>query len=359
MTRECAASSRGSGSVLVTGGSGIVGSEVVELLRHRGWREVVTVCRRPARGSHEVVSWDIGKERPPAQLLRRWDVIVNAAADTRWTMSATEAHEANVTTVEALQSVIGDGTYVVHVSTAYAVGLKNDVSSIKLEDYRNTYEWSKACAERLVREAFPYAAIVRPTLVIGRRSDGHVARFAGVYTLLRGIAASTIPAVVSTPSSYLDVVPVDDLAGIIADTAGGWGDHNGVEVLTVAAGRTAPRVEEAVTMMVLALNAWRRERGCVPHDPPSIVSPDSWERFFLPFVRQHLSPRQRQIIELLRHYEPYLQITKPIEPTHEISDVAPCLPRSVCYWAGANERLARLPARPWIMDKRQGLGRRR
>jgi dTDP-4-dehydrorhamnose reductase len=324
----------------------------VKLLHGAGCQEVVSVGRHVRHGTQATVLWDIGSERPPKQLCRSWDVVVNTAANTRWTMSPTEAYRANVATVEALRAVVGSETHLVHISTAYADGLQSSSSSADVEDYRNTYEWSKAYAERSVRETFPNAAIVRPTLVVGRRTDGRVSRFAGIYTLLRGIASSTIPAVISTPLSYLDVVPVDDLAKVIVGVVC-EGNHKSGRVLTVASGHAALRVEEAVATMVTALNSWRSERGCSPHDLPTIISPDSWARFFLPFLDQHLSPRQHQVIGLLRNYEPYLQIEKPIEPTHEIRNVAPCLVNSVRYWADVNERLARLPARQWKMDTRR------
>ncbi len=314
------------------------------------------MSRRGARDDSDIVAWDIGSSGdPPIQLLRKWDVIVNAAADTRWTMSVEDARQANVATVDALRRFVDPETLIVHISTAYAVGLAGDVSSTEPGDYRNTYEWSKACAERLVRETFPSATIVRPTLIVGRRTDGRAARFAGIYALLRGIASSTVPAVVSTPTSYIDIVPVDDLARVIADVMVKR-QIKGGELLTVASGKAAPRVQDAVTTMVSTLNFWRDERGCRPLEPPRIISPDSWERFFLPFVRRHLSPRQRQIIELLRNYEPYLRITKPLHPTHQILDVESCLVRSVRYWADTNERVACLPARPWNTGQAIGAG---
>ena len=325
----------------------MLGSELVEVLRRDGWRQVVGVGRRRVRGG-ETVPWDIGREEPPAQLRREWDVIVNAAADTRWTLSPEDAFQANVASVDALRALVGPRTHVIHVSTAYAGGPDDDVSSAELSDYRNTYEWSKAHAERLVRQVFVGATIVRPSLIVGRRGDGRAARFSGIYTLLRGIVVGTIPAIVSTPTSYLDLVPVDDVAAVIADVA--TGPPGEADLLTVAGGDRGPCVEEVVTTMVNTLNCWRHERDQPPLEVPRIIAPESWERFFRPFFDQYLSHRQRRIIELLHNYESYLQIDDPVPATHRINDVLDCLGPSVRYWADANPRVACLSAHRWAMS---------
>jgi nucleoside-diphosphate-sugar epimerase len=336
------------GAILVTGATGMLGSELIEVLRRRGWEDLVGVARRTVRGGDGIVPWTLGEGEPPAQLRREWSVIVNAAADTRWTLSTAEAERANVASVEALRELAGPRTRLIQISTAYAGGLRNDVSSPHLADYRNTYEWSKAAAERLVAEAFTDATIVRPSLIVGRRQDGRVARFTGIFALLRGIVAGTIPAIVTTRSSYLDLVPVDDLAATIADVVADP-DRDG-ELLTVGGGEDAPRVEEAVRAMVEELNRSRAEWGCPPLEVPRAISPQSWDRFFWPFVQRYISLRQRLIIELLRNYEPYLQIEEPLPVTHRVTDVLVPLERSVRYWAEENSSAASRPAHRWRLN---------
>lgn len=328
--------------ILVTGSAGLVGTETMEHLAREEASEVVGVTRRP--GSGQALAWDIGAQSAPPELQRQWDAIVNVAADVRWTMSADEAQRANVATVEALAPLVSPDTHVVHVSTAYAVGLRGDATSADLGDYRNTYEWSKAAAERLARELFPRLTIVRPPLVIGRRSDGRAARFAGMYMILRGMASSIVPAVVATGDAFFEVVPVDDVAGAIAEACGREGSG---EVLTLGGGEAAPRVQDALEILTAALNEWRATRGLEPFPATPIVTPSSWERFFLPFVRQHLTERQLRILELLDNFLPYLAVSDPLEPTHLVEDMEPCIARSVRYWADSNRRLASSPVRPW------------
>lgn len=330
--------------VLVTGATGLVGFETVETLRRAELTDVVGVSRPRSAADGHAIAWDIAAEPPPADLRRRWDVIVHAAADTRWTMAPDEALRANVDTVRALEPLVGTDTHVVHISTAFSVGLRGTADSATLADYRNSYEWSKAHAERLVRETFAQTTIIRPPLVIGRRSDGRAARFAGLYTVLRAITASMMPVVVAEADAYFEVVPVDALAELIAAVAQRPG--NG-EVLTLAGGPQALRVETVFELMTSTLNEWREAHDLEPFDAPRLVSLDSWNRFFLPFVREELSPRQQRILKLLSNFEPYLAITEPLVATHQVSDLEPCVVTAVRYWAETEPRQASMAPRPW------------
>jgi nucleoside-diphosphate-sugar epimerase len=332
-------------TVLVTGATGLVGFETYDQLRGAADVAVVGTSRRVPPAAPDLVPWDMGNGPHPPALARHWDAIVHTAADVRWTMEPDEAVRANVRTVEALRPLVRPDTHVVHVSTAYADGLRGNIESTDPADYRNTYEWSKAHAERVARALFERLTIVRPPLIVGRRADGRAARFAGMYTILRGIAASSVPALAADSAAVADVVPVDDLAGHLVrcarDTAAA------AEPVVIAGGKRAPQVEVVVRAMLAGLNGWRAEHGHAPLEAPRIVSPDSWNRFFLPFAREHLTTRQNRILDLLRNFEPYFALTAPLIPTHEIVDVEDCVRRSAAYWARHNPLLASRDPRPW------------
>lgn len=329
--------------LLLTGATGIVGAEVRDQLERGGRAEVVCVARRRSAEDGSV-AWDMGRTEPPAELRGPWDAIVNCAADTRWSQTVEEARRANVASLQALAPLASPRTHVVHVSTAAVVGPRTDGSSEDPDDYRNAYEWSKAHAERLARRLFDRLTIVRPPLVIGRRADGRAARFAGMYLLLRGITASSVPAVVGDPDGLFDVVPVDDVARVIVEALDGDGAG---EVLTVVCGEQAPRVRPVVERIATSLNAWRAERGLEPLDTPPIVAPDSWTRFYRPFAVQHMSPRQMLMLDLLDNFRPYLDLTEPFEPTHPVADAGAAIAPAVRWWAERNPRLASLAPRPW------------
>jgi nucleoside-diphosphate-sugar epimerase len=312
---------------------------------HAAGTDVVGVSRRGSATDSGIAAWDMASEPPPTGLLRSWDTIVNAAANTRWTMSPEEAMDANVASVQALQPLVGKGTHVVHISTAYAVGLRGDVESSELSAYRNTYEWSKAQAERVARQIYGRLTIVRPPLIVGRRCDGRAARFAGMYTLVRGLTVGTVPAVVADPQARFDAIPVDDLCELLIELIGD-GDRSGPPV-TIAAGMSAPSVDEAITTVVDSLNRWRRGRGLEPVAGLPVISPDSWERFFQPFVTPHLTHRQLIVLELLGSFKPYLALPEPLKPERLVEDILPCLESSTTYWADTNPRLAARTPRPW------------
>ncbi|MFI0411340.1 SDR family oxidoreductase [Actinomadura sp. 3N508] len=330
--------------VLLTGATGVLGSELLGSLRRRG-AEVVAVSRRgtPDEG---VLRWRMGAEPPPDELPRRFDAVVHAAATTRWNQDPEEAWAGNVQSTEAVLELVGDDTHLVHVSTAFAVGLRGDTSSARLSDYRNSYEWSKAAAERLVTE-HSRCTVVRPPLIIGRRTDGHIARFSGLYTFARACVTGLAPAMVGEPKGTVEMVPVDDVADAVlaALDAGPAADRAGPVVL--GTGTAALTTEDLVQASFTAINGWRARHGASRLAPPPIISAERWDRFFLPFARTTLTGRQLRVIELLSEFVPYVSMAEAPEPTVLLPAVHDALALSLSFWADANSRVASAEPRPW------------
>ncbi|MEV7013784.1 SDR family oxidoreductase [Streptosporangium sp. NPDC051022] len=334
--------------ILLTGATGVVGTELSRALRGvSGHVELVRVARRPQYEGD--VRWEIGREPPPGELRGHWDVVVHAAASTRWTMTRQEAVESNIGPAEAVLGLLDPGTHLVHVSTAYVGG--SDVPPSSKPDefgrYRNGYEWSKARCEEVVgeRHGGP-TTIVRPPLILGRGDDGSIARFSGPYTLLQTLVSGLAAAVVGEPGGYAEVAPVDQVAEVILNAALGP-PPEGTRIETIAGGSNCMTLQELLDITCRTLNGWREERGIPPVAVPPFISPRRWHRFFLPFAEQHLSPIQLQAVRLLGMFESYTSMADPFEPTHQVADPAALLVRSVLWWADAKPRLASRISEPW------------
>jgi hypothetical protein len=121
----------------------------------------------------------------------------------------------------------------------------------------------------------------------------------------------------------------------------------GGQTLTLGRGSDALRVGHAVESMTDALNAWRKQHGLEPFVVPRLISRESWDRFFYPFVVDELTHRQRRILELLSNFEPYLEIHEPLVPTHHVGDPASAIFAATRYWADTEPNRASLALRPW------------
>jgi nucleoside-diphosphate-sugar epimerase len=327
--------------VLVTGATGIVGSEVAAELRRR-CHEVTTIS---ARGSADgsVLAWRMGFEPCPRSIPAP-DIVVHAAADTRWTLDEADALRANLGSLEALASVVPRSTRTVLLSTSYAIGYDHGDPSF-VDSYRNTYEWSKAAAERFLQDNFDDAGTIRFPIVIGRRSDGHIARLAGLMKLFKPLVAGLVPAIVGRADAVLDLAPVDDVATNVVDIATGVEPLEPLEV--IGYGAEAPRVTEVFQLVFDTLDEWRSARGVPPVERPPIIAPERWDRFHLPFAREHLTPVQMQLVDMLSHYRTYLCLPDPFKVDIQLADVAGAVRGSVAWWAASHPRDASAMAPPW------------
>lgn len=330
--------------VLVTGATGIVGSEVYARLRQRADLDVVGISRR-GDAARRVLAWHMGAEALPDALCGPWDVVVNTAADTRWSMIPEEARAANVHSVEALLENVRPARRLIHLSTAHAIGYRDSIESADTADYRNAYEWSKATAERMLREHCDNALIVRFPMVLGRREDGYISRFTGYYKLLRALASGLLPAMVGRSAAYVDLVAADDIADRVERAI--LDDDCPVEPVILGRGHQAPTAEEALDLIFGTLNQWRAGRGIPPLQRPPLLEPERWDRFFLPFARQHLSQVQLSVIDVFAEFRPYLSIVEPFRVTDVVGDIAEVIRRSVRYWAEQNSAVATANPRPW------------
>ncbi|MEK8173288.1 SDR family oxidoreductase [Streptomyces sp. M19] len=108
-----------------------------------------------------------------------------------------EAEEANVAPLRAVLALAGPTTHLVHLSSSFVTGLEGDITSPSPDAYRNSYEWSKATAERLLRAERECADTVRFPIVMGARSDGALDRYSGFFWLPGSMCNGAVPALVA------------------------------------------------------------------------------------------------------------------------------------------------------------------
>src|SRR6478609_5283499 len=253
--------------VLLTGATGVVGTELAHRLpaaarAHGRPLDLVPVARRGDTAVH----WRMGAEPPPPELGGHWDVIVHAAASTRWTLGRDEATAANLEPLRAALALADRDTHLVQVSTAYVGGERNpeDLRGTEFEGYRNGYEWSKARCEELARDLHPGPlTLVRPPLVVGRRTDGAIARFSGPYTMIQALVSGTAAVVVGDPAGHAEISPVDEVAAALtAAVLAPPTERPRTE--GIAAGPDSLDLDTLHDVILDTLNAFRAARGVAP-----------------------------------------------------------------------------------------------
>ena len=202
-------------TVLIVGGSGFLGSEVVRQSLAGGRQVAATYLTGPADG--EGVAWfnaDIRERRQVTDLVDavRPDVVINAAfQQSDWASCADGA--AHVAIIAA--SV---GARLVHVSSdAVFSGAAIRYDETATPDPTTPYGAAKAAAETAVRAIDPTAVIARTSLIVGDGGSGHERR-------VHALAAGEIDGVLFTDDVRCPV-HVADLASALLELAAS--DHAG------------------------------------------------------------------------------------------------------------------------------------
>ncbi len=156
--------------VTVFGGSGFIGRYVVKRLAQRGWAVRVAV-RRPSRAAFLQPVGDVGQITPLRAPLQ----------DKGAVRDVLEGAEAAINLVGVLFERGKQRCEAEHLerargvaAAAAAAGVKHlvQISAIGAEETADAkYARSKGAAERAVREAFPAAVVLRPSIVFGPEDE--------------------------------------------------------------------------------------------------------------------------------------------------------------------------------------------
>jgi len=257
--------------VTLMGGSGFIGNYVAQALLDRGARLRVA-SRHPERafnlkplaklGQLQFARCDVTDRRQVEQVIQGSDAVVNLVGSFQGNLkqlmgisAGWMAEAAAATGAEAF----------VQVS---AIALRPD------EDVEIDYAEAKHLGEDLVREAFPNATILRPSLLFGKDDD---------FTTMFAQMIRWLPVLpVFGPDKELQLVYVDDVAEAVAVALESPGEHGG-KIFELGG-------PEKVTMLELnrrIAEAQRRSRTFLPMPdgvagafaslPGTPMGSDQWE----------------------------------------------------------------------------------
>ena len=259
-------------TIFVTGAAGLLGAEIAAELAARGHGVIGLVHshRTLLRGDREPVAasdWN-GEPPPPgtvalvagdvadpliglaaerhAHLAEQIDTIVHCAAVVGFGAAEADYRRVNVEGTRHALALAGPGTGFVQLSTAYVCGQRDGlVAETEVSGtprFANPYEASKHAAEALVWRAVErrvQAAVARPTIVVGRSSDGAIAHFDAIYQAFRLLATGRLASIPARASATLDFVVLDHAVNGIATIAERIGEAAG-RAFHLAAERPMP-----------------------------------------------------------------------------------------------------------------------
>lgn len=195
--------------VLVIGGSGFLGTELVRQATAAGWETAATYCSRP--GGVPGASWHRLDLRAPGHI----DELMAAVAPAAVINAASGMSDWAVTadgSVRVAMAAAHRGCRLVHVSSdAVFSGARIRYDETCLPDPVTPYGAAKAAAETAVRLLTPAAAVARTSLIIGHGGSAH-------ERMVHELAAGTRDGVLFTDVVRCPV-HVEDLASALCELA--------------------------------------------------------------------------------------------------------------------------------------------
>jgi nucleoside-diphosphate-sugar epimerase len=277
-------------NVLITGGTGLLGSAVVDRLRHL---DPVCLSRLvPVHGVRNVTA-DLRDDRlglardDHRRLAAHTDVIIHCAALTGFRITRDDAMAVNLEgTRNVLRLAERTGARVVYVSSAFVarrpyVPVPQDAAEPSPRHYLD----SKQAAEDLLAASDVPSVVVRPSVVIGDSRTGEARHQQGFHGVLEVLCKGTAPFIPFAADALIDFVPQDLVAEGIAEIAldpAADGDY------WLTAGAEAATAEDVVSACCRVM----RDCDCEPPRPRQ-VEPEMIDRLIMPAFESALPARLR------------------------------------------------------------------
>jgi thioester reductase-like protein len=320
-------------SVFLTGATGFIGSSFLKELLAAGPDGQIILLVRSRRGETPadrikrvlaelgpemetavrdrvtIVEGDVTLENFGLAGLRYADIaahtthIVHCAAAVRFDLPLDEARAVNLGGSErvlALARACRDLCRLDYVGTAYVAGTRTGI--VKEDDldlgqaHNNTYEQTKMESESLMRRAMRDVPLTihRPSIVICDSRTGRISRYSAFHRMLAMYCMGRLTALPGQPSTLMDIVPVDYVAGAIHAISQDPASLGKCFHLTAGPDNLTPLQE----ICDLAEHHFGRPRL-------QIVPPETFEASTRG-LDASLSEEDRDLLEEIRIYRPYL-----------------------------------------------------
>lgn len=243
----------GKGLVTVFGGSGFVGTQIVQAIARMGYRVRVAV-RRPDLAGHVRMFGITGQVQPVQANIRNKESVLRAAAGADVIVNLVGIlHESGRQKFRAVQTM--GARNVAEAAAQTGAARLVHMSAIGADaDSPSAYARTKALGEDEVRTAFPSAIIMRPSIIFGP-DDGFFNLFAGLARML------PVMPVIEGDTRFQPIY-VADVADAFAMAVDGQ----------CATGKTyelgGPEVETMRDLLVMTLREANRKRPLLPVPTP-------------------------------------------------------------------------------------------
>lgn len=294
-------------TVLLTGGSGVVGTALMPELLSQSFKVLALMRRRPLSVMGiETILGDVTCPDFGLNLQALTDehgsisCVIHSAAITNFDVSDEEMYRTNVEgTLNAIAVAKILGARLIYISTAFTHDL--DLPHY-MKEY-SSYCQSKRQAESYIKESSVDYTIVRPSIVLGDSDTGEIAYFQGLHNVMAALLLGMAPMLPAVPDAILDMVPQDILVHAIVALAKRKGQH---KEYWLTRGDSAIRVEAAYPLVERFLKTYKHD-ACLP----KMVDPEVIERLFKPVFLPSLPRRLRKRLNSLVDYACYFNLHSP------------------------------------------------
>ncbi|MFC2176650.1 SDR family oxidoreductase [Bacteroidota bacterium] len=333
--------------VLITGATGVIGSELVPLFLESGDWEIRLVVRARSeshlqeRFERLIAYWDLepgissttGRIKMFAgdvcrphlglddaayrQLGGEVTHVIHSAGNVKLNQSVEEATDhtvGSVSNVLEFVAICQDHQHFQKLDVVSTIGVAGRMDGLIPErpitqqrEYHNSYEMAKSKAEDLLFEKLADGLPVtvhRPSMVVGDAKTGRVAHFQVFYYLCDFLAGKRTHGIIFDPSdATLDIIPVDYVARAIRISAGDQDSVGRVFHLCSGRGRSVCLSDLVLRTRVLAAAGGTQL-------PKLRRLPQAWFRRFLPYAERLSWGTARRVLAGLPYFLTYLDETQ-------------------------------------------------